>query len=255
MQQQEQSTEAVAAVLAALSGEAPLGRDVLSPVPVVSIADSDDGLPPQARVTHDADEARRAIEAQRLGAATTVIAVADGPVSFVEARTAGGGRPRSLVLTATADAHGRIARLVVLTGAAVAGPSAAPAEPASGWAVAGPRLDRYFHDLEAGAFAAAAEAFSVDCLYSHPPYGPGQSRIDFAGRAALLDGWLTKRGRTSSRHGVLRIVQTGRHGFIEGFAGADHLTAGSTFLSSFTLAADGLIERYVAYYAAPQIPA
>lgn len=295
-QQATQTTAAVAAVLRAIGGEEPLGPGVLAADPIVSIADSDVGLPPRALVTRDADEAARALSALGPGPATPVIAVIDGPVAFIEARVHGanpgggggsgaaagtvtvagavsgpvggrdadagtavvdpgaGGPPGSVALTATHDAAGRIVRLVVLTGAAVDPPRDA-AEPASGgWPDVVPLLDRYFHDLEASDFPAAVAWFSPACLYSHPPYGPGQARVDFRGREALLDGFVHQRGTTSSRHGVLRVVQDGRHGFVEGFAGASHISDGTTFLSSFSLGADGLIERYVAYYAAPQVP-
>jgi hypothetical protein len=267
-----QTTAAVAAVLHAIGGDGPLAPGVLAADPIVSIADSDRGLPPRALVTRDAGEAGRALGALGLGTATPVIAVADGAVTFVEARTSGSGAgglsgtpvdvdgaggghaPGSLVLTATHDDAGRIARLVVLTGAAVDPPSSDPADHDGTWSEIAPLLDRYFHDLEASDFPAAAAWFSPDCLYSHPPYAVDDARVDFRGRAALLDGFVYKRGKTSSRHGILRVVQEGRHGFVEGFAGASHISDGSTFLSSISLDGEGRIERYVAYYAAPRVP-
>lgn len=256
-QQATQTTAAVTAVLHAIGGDGPLAPGVLAADPIVSIADSDDGLPPRALVTRDADEAARALGALALGPATPVIAVTDGAVTFVEARTAGSGvaSPGSLILTATHDAAGRIARLVVLTGAGVDPPSPDPSDHDGAWPGIAPLLGRYFADLEASDFEAAVRWFSPDCLYSHPPYSVDDARVDFRGRDALLDGFVHKRGKTSSRHGLLRVVQDGRHGFVEGYAGGAHVSGGgSTFLSSVSLDAEGRIERYIAYYAAPQVP-
>lgn len=260
-QQATQTTAAVTAVLHAIGGDGPLGPGVLAANPIVSIADSDHGLPPRALVTRDAGEAARTLGALALGPATPVIAVTDGAVTFVEACTAGSGvaSPGSLILTATHDAAGRIARLVVLTGAgvdppSVDPPSTDPVDHDGAWPEIAPLLDRYFADLEASDFEAAVGWFSPDCLYSHPPYSVDDARVDFRGRDALLDGFVHKRGKTSSRHGLLRVVQDGRHGFVEGFAAANHISDGSTFLSSVSLDGEGRIERYVAYYAAPQVP-
>lgn len=109
-------------------------------------------------------------------------------------------------------------------------------------------LDAYFERLEAGEFAAAADCFSEDALYSHPPYAPGGERVDVHGRAALR-ALFEQRGRQPWRHRILVAVQSGADCLLEG----DVHGLGS-FISSFSLGEDGLIRRYVSFYTEPAVP-
>ena len=70
-------------------------------------------------------------------------------------------------------------------------------------------LDTYFEHLEHGRFAAAADCFSEDCLYSHPPYAPGAGRAEFRGRAELLAGFV-RRGNRPYEHTLAVTLQRGR---------------------------------------------
>jgi hypothetical protein len=111
-----------------------------------------------------------------------------------------------------------------------------------------PRLERYFDALNDGRFADAAQCFSTDCLYVHPPYRGGEPPAIFRGRAALVAEWPSRRGRRRVETRIERCLQDGNHAFVEGLA------AGGTFLSSVVLDRDGLISRYVAFHTPDRVP-
>jgi len=106
-----------------------------------------------------------------------------------------------------------------------------------------PLLERYFTALNDGDFAGAGSCFAEQCLYVHPPYGPDEPPAVFRGRATLVEQWPLRRGRRRVETSLERCVQSGNHAFAQGRAAA------GTFLSSVVLDADGLISRYVAFYA------
>jgi ketosteroid isomerase-like protein len=118
-------------------------------------------------------------------------------------------------------------------------------------------LDRYFHALDDGDFAAAAQCFSPDVVYMHPPYRhtgiDGDERVVFRGRDHLLAAFEA-RGRQSFDHMVLVGVQRGAHAIVEGVVTG--LAAGGTgsFLSSLSLDGDGRIQRYMSFYCEPSVP-
>lgn len=109
-------------------------------------------------------------------------------------------------------------------------------------------IDAYLDRLEEGAFAEAADCFSEDALYSHPPYRDGGERVDVRGREALR-ALFEQRGRQPWRHRILVAVQAGPHCLLEG----DVRNLGS-FISSVTLDGDGRIRRYVTFYTEPAVP-
>jgi ketosteroid isomerase-like protein len=134
---------------------------------------------------------------------------------------------------------------------------ALPADHGDGVAIdAGDVLDAYFVSLESGAFEKAAECFSDDVLYSHPPYQhtgiTDSHRINFRGREALLDGFR-RRGRTSFNHRILVRAQHGPHCLIEGTIDGLPEDRTASFLSSLSLDADGHIRRYVSFYCEPAV--
>jgi hypothetical protein len=112
-------------------------------------------------------------------------------------------------------------------------------------------LDTYFEHLERGRFAAAADCFSEDCLYSHPPYGPGAGRAEFRGRVELLAGFR-RRGNRPYEHTLAVTLQHGTECLLEGTATGTAL--GGSFLSSLSLDRDGRIQRYAAFYCEPPVP-
>jgi ketosteroid isomerase-like protein len=117
-------------------------------------------------------------------------------------------------------------------------------------------LDRYFEALDSGAFAEAAEQFSADVVYSHPPYRhtgiDGNERVVFRGREQLLAAF-TARGRQSFDHRIVASGQRGPHCLVEGLV--EGLPGGRTgsFISSFTLGNDGRIRRYTSFYCEPSL--
>jgi hypothetical protein len=112
-------------------------------------------------------------------------------------------------------------------------------------------LDAYFENLAHGRFEEAADCFSEDCLYSHPPYARGAGRAEFRGRAELLAGFL-RRGYKSSAYTFAVRLQRGSDCLVEGTAGANGLWG--SFMSSFSLDEDGRIDRYAAFYCEPPVP-
>jgi hypothetical protein len=112
-------------------------------------------------------------------------------------------------------------------------------------------LDTYFEHLEHGRFQAAADCFSEDCLYSHPPYAPGAGRAEFRGREELLAGFV-RRGNRPYQHSLAVTLQRGSECLLEGTASGTEL--GGSFVSSLSLDGDGLIRRYAAFYCEPPVP-
>jgi len=113
-------------------------------------------------------------------------------------------------------------------------------------------VDRYFERLDAGEFEAAAECFSSDALYSHPPYGPGQPRAEFRGHDELLAGFERRGVKPDRLHHIDLSPQHGAECFLEGYTIDE--PRGGTFISSLSLDADGLIQRYLAVYCEPIVP-
>jgi hypothetical protein len=107
-----------------------------------------------------------------------------------------------------------------------------------------------------GDFAGAADCFSHDVLYSHPPYRhtgiDGNERVEFRGRAELLAAFQ-RRGRAAFDHHVSVYAQHGPHGLIEGRV--DGLPDGrfGSFISSLSLDGAGCIRRYVSFYCEPGV--
>src|SRR4051794_15429902 len=112
-------------------------------------------------------------------------------------------------------------------------------------------LDTYFEHLEAARFAEAADCFSEDCLYSHPPYAPGAGRAEFRGSDELLAGFV-RRGNRPYEHTIAVTLQRGSECLLEGTATGTEL--GGSFVSSLSLDRDGRIRRYAAFYCEPPVP-
>jgi ketosteroid isomerase-like protein len=170
-----------------------------------------------------------------------VMHVRDGRDAFVEGRTADLTCAASLQL----GGDGLIARSLFFSCAPVT-----PPEPVDGGELppVWPLLERYFTALNDGAFDAAAACFAEDCLYSHPPYRPGEPQAEFHGRRELAELWPSRRGTRRVETTIDACVQRGNHAFVEGVA------AGGSFLSTIVLAPDGLISRYLAFYTPTLVP-
>jgi hypothetical protein len=182
-----------------------------------------------------------------------LVSVGDRGDRLFEGRLVGpGGEPlATLAASLQLDAAGAIIRALLYRTAHV--------EPSPSWSVpssarpgdARAVLDAYFEHLEAGRFEAAADCFSADCLYSHPPYAPGAGRVEFRGRAELLAGFVA-RGNRPYEHEISVALQHGSECLLEGTATGTAL--GGSFVSSLSLDADGRIRRYAAFYCEPPVP-
>lgn len=176
----------------------------------------------------------------------------DGADRFVEGRLRGmgGSVDGSFVAGMQLDEAGAITRCLSFQGPAVEPPAETSGGPPPG--MARTALDRYFERLIAGDFELAARCFTVDCLYSHPPYRPATPRVEFRGRDALRRGFEQQRGARPVRPAISRCVQRGGACLIEGVVDGD--PPGGSFISSATLDPDGVIRRYVAYYTTTRLP-
>jgi ketosteroid isomerase-like protein len=65
-------------------------------------------------------------------------------------------------------------------------------------------LEEYFAGLDAAEFDRAADQFTADVTYLHPPMYGDEIRID--GREALLDFFVEVRGPQQSRHHLERTL-------------------------------------------------
>lgn len=113
-------------------------------------------------------------------------------------------------------------------------------------------VERYFECLDRSDFAGAVECFSAGVMYSHPPYSPGAGRAEFHGADELRQG-LERRGPKPNRHHVLLVgAQRRADCLIEGQS-VDQ-PSGSSFISSFSVDPEGLINRYLAVACRPIVP-
>jgi hypothetical protein len=202
-----------------------------------------------ARVTVRGRDAVDAALARWTGA-ETLMAVQDGRDSFVERRLAD---DVTFVASIQFDESGRVERCLAFHCPVVEPPPTS--NPTAELTAGSARmvLNHYFSNLTAGQFTGAADCFSEDCLYSHPPYSPGAGRAEFRGRAELLAGFQGVRGARPSRlPRITCCVQNGADCFIEGVVEGD--PSRGSFVSSVSLDSDGLIGRYVAFYTDSRVP-
>ncbi|HTX46538.1 MAG TPA: hypothetical protein VMD48_09680 [Solirubrobacteraceae bacterium] len=160
------------------------------------------------------------------------------------------GETETCLVGLSYDAAGAVSRLVWLRAPFV------PASSEVGEESAGPDgrsvLERYLSDLQSSAFREAASHFTVDTIYSHPPYGGGTERALFQGREALWRGFATERGPSPVRQIVTGFWQRDARVFVEGVI--EGIPDGGTFFSTGQITPDGEIARYVAFYSATRIP-
>jgi ketosteroid isomerase-like protein len=187
-----------------------------------------------------------------------LVCAGDGPSCLIEGVVrdlAGTGEPCTFAASLQFEGDGRIARYLAYLSADAIIPGSADHRQVAGFQ--GARvLEEYFASLESGAFEEAAGCFSEDVLYSHPPYRhtgiTDDHRINFGGRPALLEGFR-RRGKQSFNHRILVLGQAGPNCLVEGVV--EGLPDGRTgsFVSSFSLAGDGRIHRYVSFYCEPAV--
>ena len=181
-----------------------------------------------------------------------LVAVDDGANRLLEGHVIGAaGEPlATFAASLQLDGAGAITRCLLFRTPYIE-PSPTWAEDAARPADAATVLGSYFDHLEHGRFAAAADCFSEDCLYSHPPYAPGAGRAEFRGRGELLAGFV-RRGDRPYAHTLAVTLQRGSECLLEGTATGTAL--GGSFVSSLSLDRDGRIRRYAAFYSEPPVP-
>jgi ketosteroid isomerase-like protein len=185
------------------------------------------------------------------------LCVDEGPSCLVEGVTVHrlSGRPlATFAASLQLDADGLINRYLAF----IANPPVDPAPDGSG-AAPGDAVDvlrRYFEALDAGAFADAADQFSADVVYSHPPYRhtgiDSDERVVFRGRDQLLAAFIA-RGRQSFGHRLVAAGQRGPLCLLEGVVEGLPDGGDGSFVSSLTVDGDGRIKRYVSFYCEPAV--
>jgi hypothetical protein len=230
------------ALVALLDGDA----DAFAPEAIYGYAAPEEDLGGSRSLARGRREIAAALRRQYVQGELLAL-IGEGRDWFAEGRRGGASFVASLQL----DARGAIERALCLASEAI--------EPSPTWGGglgtandARAVLDRYIAHLQAAEFGAAVECFTHDCLYSHPPYAGCTSRVTFRGHDQLLDGFENKRGPSPARQVVVTLVQRGADCFIEGVV--EGIPKGGSFVSSLSLAEDGRIRRYAAWYCTPRVP-
>jgi ketosteroid isomerase-like protein len=186
------------------------------------------------------------------------LCVADGAGCLVEGvgvESSTGEAFATFVASVQLDDDGLVGRYLsyMTAPAVVTAPSGTGPAPADAAEV----VARYLEALDEGAFDEAADQFSADIVYSHPPYRhtgiDSTDRIVFRGRDELRAAF-TARGKQRFDHRVVAIGQRGPHSLLEGVVEGLPGGGDGSFISSLTLDADGHIQRYVSFYCEPGVP-
>jgi ketosteroid isomerase-like protein len=117
-------------------------------------------------------------------------------------------------------------------------------------------VGRYLEALGRFDPEAAADCFTDDLFYSHPPYSAednGGLRHEVRGRQALIE-LFQKRGRRRVSHKILSSATAGSVAFVEGVFTVNDEVDGS-FVSVVEFAGDGRIASYAAYASVPAVGA
>jgi len=175
----------------------------------------------------------------------TLATVAGESTCWAEVNRCADGEAETCILGLTCDDGGAVSRVVWLRAPLV--PDSEVGESKS-FPDGQPVFESYFADLMRSQFREAAAHFSIDSIYSHPPYGGGTERVLFRGQDALWHGFVTERGESPVRQVITGFWQRHDRVFIEGvIEGIPH---GGAFVSTAQLTSDGTIARYVAFYSA-----
>jgi hypothetical protein len=212
------------------------------------LASPDGGLSAAIESARGAAAATDALERLAPSSLTVLGAAASDRVCWAEIVRRAGGGDETCVVGASVDAAGQISRVLLLRVPLVPGGT-----PDSGAAVpdARPILQRYFADLMSSRFRDAAGHFTVDTIYSHPPYAGGRERVLFEGREALWRGFAEERGPSPARQIITDLHQHGSRVFVEGVI--EGIPRGGSFFSTAQITPEGEIARYVAFYVASRM--
>jgi ketosteroid isomerase-like protein len=104
-------------------------------------------------------------------------------------------------------------------------------------------LETYFESLDAADFERAADQFTVDVTYRHPPMYGDETRID--GREALLEFFVEVRGSQESRHHLERTLAGGDAAAAVGYVTAPDDGDPYEYFVSYAEFEDGRIDYYI----------
>jgi hypothetical protein len=249
-------------VLAIVEGSSEASRasrasgHALAPDVQTWLASPSQGLVASIDSVHGAEATIDALARLAPSGLTVVGAVASEDACWAEISRRGEGEPETCLAGLTYGATGQVTRLVWLRAPLVAGREVDGAGrevdgaggPSDGRAI----LERYFADLTNSRFREAAGNFTVDTLYSHPPYAGGTERVLFDGREALWRGFVELRGPSPVRQIVTGFWQQGERVFAEGVI--EGIPNGGTFFATGQISPEGEIARYVAFYSSQRVP-
>lgn len=240
--------DGVLALVEGSGGPAPslLARDVQT-----WIASPAQGLKASIDAVRGAGASAAALADLSPSSLTVVAAAGSNRACWAEVtRRADGEADETCLVGLSHDAGGAVSRLVWLRAPLVPASSEVDDTGASpdGRLV----LERYLAALARSMFRDAASHFTVDTIYSHPPYAGGTERVLFRGREALCRGFVTERGPSPVRQIVTAFWQRGTRVFVEGVI--EGIPNGGTFFSTGQMTPAGGIARYVAFYSATRIP-
>lgn len=239
------------------------------------IASPEQGLKAGIDSVHRADATIHALARLAPSRLTVVGAAASEDACWAEISRHGEGEPETCLAGLTYGATREVTRLVWLRaplvparergGAGAAADGRTPdggslgEQTSDGQTADGPTipdarsiLERYFADLTNSRFREAAGNFTVDTLYSHPPYAGGTERVLFDGREALWRGFVELRGPSPVRQIITGFWQQDERMFIEGVI--EGIPNGGSFFATGQVSPEGEIARYVAFYSATRIP-
>ncbi len=233
--------------------------DQLSPDVLVALPPPDGHEVDPRRVVRGRAEMRRLLEERGYPPVRhdLLLCVTDGSTCMVEGlmrRRGSGEATNTFVAGFRLGPEARIERYLAYACDPVALP---PRDDAGETGDARAAIERYFHALDAGRFEEAANQFSDDVMYCHPPYRhtgmTSNQRVVFTGRAELLAAFR-ERGKADFHHLVLDFIQRGPNALFE--LVVEGLPNGRTGGSICSLGLDdeGRIRRYVAFYTEPGVP-
>ena len=241
---------ALAGVLALVEGSGGPAPSLLARDARTWIASPAQGLTAAIDAVRGADASAAALADLSPSSLTLVVAAMTNRACWAEVTRRADGEAETCLVGLSYDAGGGVSRLVWLRAPLVAASSEVDEQSAG--PDGRPVLERYLADLMNSKFGEAASRFTVDTIYSHPPYAGGTERVLFRGRDALCRGFVTERGPSPVRQIVTAFWQRGTRVFVEGVI--EGIPNGGTFFSTGQITPEGEIARYVAFYSATRIP-
>jgi hypothetical protein len=240
---------ALEGTLALAEGSNRTAGSFLAPEVETWLASPEQGLTGAIELVRGADATAGALA--RLAPCTlTVVATAPSDrACWAEVTRRGETEAETCLAGLTYDPTGAVSRLVWLRAPLVPG---LPVDEGPVAAGGRPILEGYFAELMRSNFREAAAHFTVDTLYSHPPYAGGTKRVLYTSREALWHGFVTERGESPVRQVVTGFWQRHDRAFVEGIV--EGIPNGGTFFSTAQLSPEGEIARYVAFYSSRRIP-